>query len=99
MSETILNSLGLAKRASALISGENVVLEAIFAGKAKLVLVSNDISEGSFKKFSDKCKTYQTELIKLDFDRYELGRALGRDFRVVLALTDKNFVSMIKKKM
>jgi len=95
----LLNSLGLAKRAGALISGENVVLDAIMSKKAKLVLVSADISDGSFKKFNDKCNSNNIELVKLEFDRYQIGAALGRGFRVCVALTDKNFVSMIKKKM
>jgi ribosomal protein L7Ae-like RNA K-turn-binding protein len=95
----LLNSFGLALRAGALISGENVVLDAITSRKAKLVLTANDISDGSFKKFNDKCNSNDIELVKLEFDRYQIGAALGKEFRVCIAVTDKNFVSMIKKKM
>jgi len=95
----ILNALGLAQRARALISGENIVLDAILNKKAKLVLVSNDISDGSLKKISDKSRTNEIELIQIDFDRYDIGKAIGKEFRVCLAVTDKNFVSMIKKKL
>lgn len=48
------------------------------------------------KKFRDKCGTYDIPLV-IAFHRDELGASIGKDQRVVLAVTDKGFAEMISR--
>jgi ribosomal protein L7Ae-like RNA K-turn-binding protein len=92
----VLQLLGLAMRAGKIVSGEELVLDAIRTRKAKLVLISRDASANTKKKISDKCRSYQVELIQ-EFDRYEIGHAIGKEERVVLGITDEGFVRKIRE--
>ncbi|ANE47576.1 50S ribosomal protein L7ae [Paenibacillus swuensis] len=92
----ILNQLGLAMRAGKLLSGEENVLKAVRAGQARLVFVASDASENAKKKYRDKCNTYHVRLTEA-LGRAQMGESIGKDERVVLAVTDKGFVNMMLK--
>lgn len=89
-----LSRLGLAMRAGRVISGEEAVLEAIRSGEAKLVVLASDASENTKKKFRDKCSHYNVMLMT-GGTRFELGAAIGKTERVVLAVTDEGFAALI----
>lgn len=89
-----LSALGMAMRAGKLATGDEIVLKAIRAGKAKLVIVANDASDNTKKKFRDKCGSYQVSLLEV-YDRESLGRAIGKAERVVIAVTDVQFAQLI----
>ncbi|MFC6331124.1 L7Ae/L30e/S12e/Gadd45 family ribosomal protein [Paenibacillus septentrionalis] len=89
-----LSALGMAMRAGKLATGDEIVLKAIRAGKAKLVVLAADASENTKKKFRDKCSSYQVSL-KEAYDRESLGRAIGKAERVVIAVTDVQFAQLI----
>lgn len=89
-----LQQLGLAMRAGKLISGDEIVLKAVRKGEARLVIVAGDASDNTKKKFRDKCSTYGVRLEEM-FDRIQLGNAIGKSERVVLAVTDAKFGQMI----
>lgn len=90
--EKILQLLGLAARARKIITGEELTIREIRAGKAYLVIISEDASFNTMKKITDKCNTYNVE--KHVFGTREmLGHAIGKESRVVLALTDAGFSS------
>ncbi len=93
----VLNNLGLCARSRNLVSGESLVIDAISSKQAHLVLIANDCEKNTYKKLNDKCKFYNTQIIELPFDRYELGRAIGKEFRVCVAVTDKGFKQLILK--
>jgi len=86
--------LGLANRARKLVSGEEFVLNEIRKGHAKLVVLSNDASQSTKKKIQDKCKYYKVQLIQVG-DRVTLGRAIGKEQRVALAVTDEGFAKKL----
>lgn len=88
--EKIKRLLGLARRSNNLMSGEDSCLKAIKKGKASLVIISEDASDNTFKRISDKCSYRKIVLLKL-FNRYELGSIIGKKFAVVLAVIDINF--------
>jgi len=89
-----LSQLGMAMRAGKLISGDEIVLKAIRQRKCKLVIIAADASSNTKKKFADKCRTYGIQLAEA-FDREQLGKAIGKPDRVVLAITDTQFAAMI----
>ena len=90
------NNLGLAMRAGKLTAGDSNVLDAIRSGEAKLVLIASDASDNARKKYTDKCSHYQIPLL-LCGSREELGAAIGKEERVVLAVTDAGFAGLLSK--
>ena len=89
-----LSSLGMAMRAGKLITGDEIVLKAVRGRKASLVILACDASPNTKKKFRDKCGTYGIQLVEA-YDREQLGKAIGKPERVVLAVTDMQFGKMI----
>lgn len=86
--------LGLANRARKVISGEELVVKEIRNGNAKLVLLSDDASANTTKKITDKSTYYQVQLRTVS-DRYTLGNAIGKEARVVVAITESGFAKKI----
>lgn len=95
--QKILNLLGLAQRAGRLISGEELVVEAIRKQQAKLVFLADDAAENLSKKITDKSHTYQVEVVTA-FSTLELSAAVGKA-RKVLAVTDAGFTKKMRSIM
>lgn len=89
-----MSLLGLSSRARKIVSGEELVVKEIRNARAKLVLLSEDASANTTKKISDKCTYYQIPLRSVN-DRYILGQAIGKDARVVVAVTDSGFANKL----
>ena len=86
--------LGLAKRAGKAVSGTDAVLEKIRTKSSELVIISNDASDGTKKKLTDKCKHYN--LMYVFFGSCDtLAKAIGTDNTVAVAIVDKNFADAI----
>ena len=91
---SFLSLLGLAARGRNLVSGEDQVLEAIRAGTAQLVVIAGDISEGNAKRFRDKTTYYGVPLRRMG-SKESLGKAIGRDYRSCVAVTDIGLASKL----
>jgi ribosomal protein L7Ae-like RNA K-turn-binding protein len=89
-----LQLLGLASRARKIITGEELVLKEVRNNKAKLVLIAGDASLNTKKKVTDKCSYYKIPLIEV-FDRYQLGLAVGKEQRVVVAVMEDGFAKKL----
>lgn len=90
----LFQMLGMAARARKIITGEELVVREVRSGNARLVIISKDASKNTMKKINDKCNSYNVE--KHVFGtREELGHAIGKESRVVLALTDAGFAGKI----
>lgn len=87
--------LGLAYRARKVITGEELVIREVRSGKAKLVLLSSDASSNTEKKITDKCNYYNVPLVKVD-NREQLGNAIGKEARVVIAILDEGFSKKLR---
>ncbi|PYI50411.1 L7Ae/L30e/S12e/Gadd45 family ribosomal protein [Paenibacillus flagellatus] len=90
-----LSYLGLAMRAGKLAFGEEGVLKAVRSGQARLVVIAEDASDNTLKKFQDKCRHYNVAHVQR-FSRYELGAAIGKEARVLVAVTDEGLARLIK---
>ncbi|MFT0800787.1 YlxQ family RNA-binding protein [Bacillus swezeyi] len=90
--------LGLANRARKVVSGEDLVVKEIRNSRAKLVLLADDASANTEKKVTDKCKHYDVPVRKIA-DRTLLGRSIGKDSRVVVAVTDQGFANTLLRKL
>ncbi|MCR4924477.1 MAG: L7Ae/L30e/S12e/Gadd45 family ribosomal protein [Lachnospiraceae bacterium] len=89
-----LNMLSIAAKGRNLSSGEFQTEESIKDGKACLVIVAGDASENTKKHFSDMCSYYQVPLIFYS-NREELGRAIGKEFRALVAVNDKGIADRV----
>jgi ribosomal protein L7Ae-like RNA K-turn-binding protein len=95
MGNNFFQLLGLAQRARKLTSGEELVLQAVRDGQAKLVILATDAGKNTAKKFTDKCHSYEVPLLEVG-TRVELGTAIGKGERVVMAVTDEGFCQKLR---
>ncbi len=81
-------------KAGKISSGDFSCEKLISAGRAKLVLVAEDASENTKKKFKDAC-SYKKVNIVFFGSKDLLGRAIGKEIRAVLAVTEEGFAERI----
>lgn len=96
MNNKILSTLGLCKRAGRLVSGEFSCENAIREGKAKLILVADNASKNTIKKFTNSAHYYQVEII-ISGTKEEIGAALGVENRAVVVIVDDGFQKKVKE--
>lgn len=94
----VLSLLGLAKKAGKVVSGEFSTEAAVKSAKAYLVLVSEEASENTKKKFHNMCAYYEVP-IYLYGKKEELGGCIGQEFRASLAVTDPGFAEAVIKQL
>lgn len=92
--EKKLNLLGLANRARYLVSGDELVQEAIDKQSVFLVLCAKDASENTLKRFKLRCERNNIPL-NLEFTRYELSHAIGKS-RTIIALSNKGMADLFQ---
>lgn len=90
--------LGLAMKAGKVISGETGCENSIRDGSACLVILAEDASANTMKKFKDKCSFYNVPIF-VKYKKDEIGKAIGRELRSVAAVTDKGFADALSKKL
>ncbi len=95
--------LGFAMRAGRVVFGTDTVIASIKArgqGRARLVLVSSDASEGTRKKLGFKAEYFGVPLRVTEVSSSELGDALGKSYApVTIAVCDDNFAKEILKSL
>ena len=96
--DKVLSYLGLAMRGRNLVSGEFQTEDAVKNGSAMLVIVAEDASENTKKLFKDKCSFYEVPVYVYG-TKETLGRAIGKDLRSSLAITDLGLAQAIEKAM
>lgn len=88
--------IGLARRAGYAAAGEFSATKALEAGKAHLVLLAEDASENTKKKFRDKA-AYRRVAVCIWLSKAELGRILGLGERSVAVITDKAMAASVRE--
>lgn len=94
----VLSLLGLAMRGHNLVAGEFQTENAVKDGSAMLVIVAEDASENTKKLFRDKGSFYNVPVLSYG-TKEMLGRAIGREQRSSLAVTDAGLAQAIEKAM
>ncbi|WP_163652723.1 YlxQ family RNA-binding protein [Listeria sp. PSOL-1] len=90
MNDKFFSLLGLAYRAKKITTGEELVLKAVRRKQTSLVIMSTDVSESTAKKIRSKCEYYDVALCEIG-TREQLGGAIGKESRALLAVLDKGF--------
>ncbi len=96
MVERIYSFLGLATKAGKLLSGEETCERKLKAGKVYLVIVAEDASENTKKKFKNMCD-YRKVDIRYFGTKEMLGRFTGKGIRSVIAIADRGFAGRLKE--
>lgn len=90
--------MGLATKAGKTVSGEFSTEKAVKTGTASLVIVSEEASGNTRKKFQNMC-TYYHVPISVYGTKEELGAAMGQEFRASMAVTDQGLSDAIRKQL
>lgn len=90
LTDNIYRFIGLAMKAGKLTSGEQSCERIIKSNKASLVIVSEDASSNTVKKFTDDCSYNGVHFLQFG-DKEKLGKSIGKDIRSVIAITDEGF--------
>ncbi len=88
--------LGLASRAGKIVSGDDSTLLDIKKKKVFLVIVAEDASDNTKKLFKNKCTSKEIEYIFVS-SKIELGQSIGKHYRAVIGIKDRNFAKKIKE--
>lgn len=91
-----LSLISLATKAGKTASGEFCTEKEVKSGYAELVIVAEDASENTKKKFKNMCEFYEVPIYFYG-DKDTLGHAMGKEFRATLAITDQGFAKGISK--
>lgn len=95
--DPICSLLGLAARGRNAVSGEFSVENALKSGKAYVVIIANDASENTRKKFTDMA-TYRGVPVYLYQDKDILGKCLGKEMRSTVAIVDEGLAKAVIRK-
>ena len=90
--------IGLAMKAGKIAGGEFAAERAVKSGKAQLVILSEDASQNTAKKFTDMAEYRGIPHCRF-LNKTELGRTVGKGERSCLAVTDEGFAQSILKKI
>ena len=93
-----LSLIGLATKAGRTVSGEFCTEKEVKSGRAALVIVADDPSDNTKKKFKNMCDYYHVPICFYK-DKDTLGHAMGKQFRASLAILDEGFAKGIRKNM
>jgi ribosomal protein L7Ae-like RNA K-turn-binding protein len=90
--------IGIARKAGMTASGGYAVEEAIHAGKAKLLIIAEDASDNTVKKFTDMAAFYHVRVIRFS-NKTDLGRAVGTGSRSCIVIKDEGLAEAVKKQI
>ena len=94
--EKFLGMLGLCARAGKLVSGEDGVRIAVKKRQAYLVIVDAQSSANTLDRAKSMCAVGGAPLAELDAD---IGKAIGKEGRKLIAVTDKAFAKNLLNKI
>ena len=94
--QRLYGMISISRKAGALVTGESRTEEAVRSNKAYLVILTEDASENTKKKFSDMSSYRNLPLIYLK-DRVLFGQLIGKKFAVSAAVLDKGLAENILK--
>ena len=93
-----LSLISLATKAGKSASGEFCTEKEVKSGKASLVIIADDASDNTKKKFRNMCDFYHVPICFYK-DKDTLGHAMGKQFRASLAILDQGFAKGIRESM
>ena len=96
--KSICSLIGLCMRQGAVDSGSFLAEKSIKSGTAKFVVIAEDASDNTKKDFTDMCTYYHVPCCVFG-TKDTLGHAIGKEFRVVMALTNQGLADKISEQI
>ena len=90
--QRLSNAIGLAMKAGKCQSGDFAVEKMVRSGKARLVILDSEASQATQERYGRLCERMRIPLL---FAAHA-GEAIGKPARIVLAITDQGFSTMIQ---
>ncbi|NLB23665.1 MAG: 50S ribosomal protein L7ae [Clostridium sp.] len=94
INDKFLSLLGLCQKARKMVSGSMQCESTIRSGKAYLVIISEEASEATKDEFTHLCTSRDVPFIIFG-GKDQLGGAIGKYSRTLLAVTDSAFKEML----
>lgn len=94
MNNKIYGLIGICQKAGKLASGELACEIAIKNKEAYLVILAEDASKNTNKKFNDKCQ-YKNVPLAVFGTKESLGNAIGKVTRASIAVTDEKLAQKV----
>lgn len=91
MSLKFCAALGFCAKAGKLQSGDFAVTRAVRDRKARAIIIDTEASEQTKKKWRNSCEFYKIPI----FETVSPGKNAGKPDKIVFAVTDDSFCSMI----
>lgn len=96
MNKKLLSMLSICQKAGKIVSGEFAVEKALQDGSALYVIIANNASENTKKKFENKSFYYKIEYI-IYGEKELLSNSIGKYNRTVFAILDEGFYKKIRE--
>ncbi len=93
MNKTIM-MLGLVRKAGKLSIGTDCVKKALMSGQAKLIIVTNDISDRSLQKIKRVAEEYNVGVLIVNSSMYDMEVMFGKKVGI-MAINDEGFAKKI----
>ncbi len=94
----ILSYVGLGIKSRNVACGEFLTEKAVKENRAFLVIVAEDASQNTKKKFTNMCEWYKVPICFVA-TKEELGHAMGKEMRASLAFTDQGLARAVEKQL
>lgn len=95
MDKKIFSLLSICQKAGKVKTGEDMCVNALRSGEAKLVIIAEDASANTKKKFTNKSNHYNVPFVIFS-DRDTLSMSIGKINRPVIVITDGGLAEKIK---
>lgn len=92
-----LNYLGIARKSGGIETGEEKASLAVKAGKAWLLIVAADASDGAVRRAEGYVYETQTALMKVPFTKLEIAEITGKTGCSMAAMTDLGLATAFAK--
>ncbi|WP_317367101.1 ribosomal L7Ae/L30e/S12e/Gadd45 family protein [uncultured Tyzzerella sp.] len=96
MNKKLLSMLSICQKAGKIVSGEFAVEKALQDGSALYVIIANNVSENTKKKFENKSFYYKVDYV-IYGEKEVLSHSIGKVNRAVFAILDEGFCNKIKQ--
>ena len=96
MTNRIYSFMGLARKANKLVSGDETCERLLKSGKVKLIVVAEDASFNTKKKYKNACFHRRVEM-RIFGTKELLGKFIGKGITSVVAILDKGFSNNLLK--
>ena len=90
MNDKFYSFLGLATKAGKTVTGEDICERMIKRKALRLVIIAEDASENTLKKFTDLCSSTKTDY-RVIGSKEMLGKYTGKSLRAICGVFDRNF--------